>query len=403
MRHNELQSPCAVDALKIFHLCLTTAEFLAGSAFVLYRLLQVTNRAWLRKIACGLVGFMSAFFIFVMILRTHNAGAWYLPLQAVNYTWVIFVFYMLVFILALDAFRLALHAFPRGRAWKQRRMDGIRRAYYSICILSVPLLITYGFIHFQHPVVKTVTMEVDKPVPDWRIVVVSDLHIGTMSASTLQRRVETINQLKPDLVLMLGDQFVIDWRDVEKMGYGAALGRLHAEKGIFLVNGNHEYYHGYPHNTNPEYRKLLDKWHFTVLEDSVAFVDNRLALVGRDDTTNRKRAALETLMADIPPDMPVIVMDHNPNGMASAERCGADIQLSGHQHNGQVVPLNLWGRFGSWMKGKLYYGYEKRGTTQYYVTGGAGSSGAPVRIGTDAEIVVLKVRPIAASHAGCLE
>lgn len=381
-----------MDFIHILHLCLITIEFLAGSAYVLFRLLQVISKKWLRKVAWTIIGFMSLFFIFVMVLRTHNTGAWYLPLQAVEYTWVVFVFYLLILIVAFDFVRIALHFIPKGRCWAGRRMTRTRRIYYSCCLVFISALITYGFIHFQHPAVRTVTMELDKPVPDWQVVVVSDMHLGTMSPKTLEKNIQRINSLQPDLILMLGDQFVIDWQDLEKTGYADALGKLHADKGIFLINGNHEYYHGYPHNSNPNYKRLFENWHFTLLEDSVVCIEDQLVIIGRDDTTNRKRATLNFLMKDIPSDIPAIVLDHDPTGMKSAEQCGADIQMSGHTHNGQLFPLNIYGRFTSSLKGFLYYGYEKRGGTHYYVTSGMGSSGAPIRIGTDAEIVVLKMK-----------
>ena len=383
-----------MDLLKILHLCLITLEFLAGSAYVLYRLCQVIRKEWLRKAICGIIGFMSAFFIFVMILRTHNSGAWYLPLQAVEYTWVIFLFYLFILVVAFDFFRIAVHFLSKKRQKEMRWMPTTRRVYYALCLLFIPFLIAYGFVHFQHPEIRTVTFEVDKPVPDWKIVAVSDMHLGTMPVKTLQRNIQIINDLNPDLVLMLGDQFVLDWRDLEKTGYSDALGKLQASKGVFLINGNHEYYHGYPHNKNPEFKKMFRDLDFTILEDSVVCIENQLVIIGRDDTTNKKRASVETLMANIPSEVPVMVLDHNPNGMAGAERCGADIQLSGHTHNGQVFPLNLWGRLTYCIKGIMYSGYKKCGNTQYYVTSGLGSSGAPVRIGTDAEIVVVEMKAV---------
>lgn len=365
---------------------------MAGSAFVLFRFLQVIPKKWLKKIAIGIVGFMSLFFIFVMFLRTHNCGVWYLPFQAVEYTWVIFVFYLLILIVAFDFFRLLLHFLSKKKQSEMKWVLTARRIYYSICLIFIPVLIAHGFVHFQHPKIKTVTFEVDKPVPDWKIVVASDLHLGTMPAKTLQRNVQIINNLNPDIVLLLGDQFVVDWRDLEKTGYTDALGKIQASKGVFLINGNHEYYHGYPHNKNPEFKKTFEDLNFTILEDSVVYIENQMVIIGRDDTTNKKRASLESLMTDIPSDVPVLVLDHNPSGMAAAQRCGADIQLSGHTHNGQLFPLSLWGRFTSRLKHVLYYGYEKRGGTQYYVTSGLGSSGAPVRIGTDTEIVVVEMK-----------
>ncbi|MGE5797118.1 MAG: metallophosphoesterase, partial [Ignavibacteria bacterium] len=82
------------------------------------------------------------------------------------------------------------------------------------------------------------------------------------------------------------------------------------------------------------------------------------------------------------------LLDHTPFNLEEAERNGIDLQLSGHTHHGQIFPLNLIT--------KLIYevsrGYLKKGNTQYYVTSGVGTWGPPVRLGSDTEIVNLKIK-----------
>ncbi len=70
-----------------------------------------------------------------------------------------------------------------------------------------------------------------KTIPDWKIVVVSDMRLGTIPVKILQHNIQTINSLNPDIALMLGNQFVVDWRDLEKTGYADALGKIQASKG----------------------------------------------------------------------------------------------------------------------------------------------------------------------------
>ncbi|MDR1096764.1 MAG: metallophosphoesterase, partial [Tannerella sp.] len=69
------------------------------------------------------------------------------------------------------------------------------------------------------------------------------------------------------------------------------------------------------------------------------------------------------------------------------EATGAvDLQFSGHTHDGQVFPLSL-------LTGYLFdisYGYEKRGSTNFYVSSGFALWGPPFRIGTCSEMAVFE-------------
>jgi predicted MPP superfamily phosphohydrolase len=74
--------------------------------------------------------------------------------------------------------------------------------------------------------------------------------------------------------------------------------------------------------------------------------------------------------------------------LEEAERNGIDLQLSGHTHHGQIFPLN----FITNLIYEVSWGYLKKGNTQYYVTSGVGTWGPPVRLGSDTEIVNLKIK-----------
>ena len=69
-----------------------------------------------------------------------------------------------------------------------------------------------------------------KTIPDWKIVVVSDMRLGTITVKILQHNIQTINSLNPDIALMLGNQFVVDWRDLGKTRCANALDKIQASK-----------------------------------------------------------------------------------------------------------------------------------------------------------------------------
>jgi hypothetical protein len=83
-----------------------------------------------------------------------------------------------------------------------------------------------------------------------------------------------------------------------------------------------------------------------------------------------------------------ILLDHQPYNLDRAEQAGADFQLSGHTHRGQVWPI-------SWITDHVYecsWGSYQRGNTRYYVSSGIGLWGGKFRIGTQSEYVVAVIR-----------
>ena len=85
--------------------------------------------------------------------------------------------------------------------------------------------------------------------------------------------------------------------------------------------------------------------------------------------------------------LPVIMLDHQPLGLAAAGHAGVDLMLSGHTHRGQFFPFNL-------ITGRLFeidHGYLEKDGLQVIVSSGAATWGPPVRIGTSSEIVNITV------------
>ncbi|KAK3278416.1 hypothetical protein CYMTET_13645 [Cymbomonas tetramitiformis] len=79
----------------------------------------------------------------------------------------------------------------------------------------------------------------------FRIVQLSDLHIGAVvGRAQIQRVVDMVNSLQPDLVAITGD--LLDGFDEPSLIEAAIepLSLLRSRKGVFYVTGNHEYYYG---------------------------------------------------------------------------------------------------------------------------------------------------------------
>jgi len=164
--------------------------------------------------------------------------------------------------------------------------------------------------------------------------------------------------------------------------------RFKSTFGVYTVMGNHEYIGG-----AEEAYAYLSNHGVTVLRDRVIKLENSLYLVGREDRsmqrfTGRPRKPLSELMAPVDKRSPVILMDHQPFHLEEGENNGADLQISGHTHHGQLWPNNTITN----LVYELSWGYKKRGNTHVYVSSGYGSWGPPVRTGNRPEIVNIRLQ-----------
>ncbi len=221
------------------------------------------------------------------------------------------------------------------------------------------------------------------------VVAVSDLHLGALvGPSRLEKVVDRIRTLEPDVVLFAGDivdETVTEAVEAELRGI---MGRLRAPLGLYACPGNHEYYSGLERNV-----ACLRACGITVLQDEAAAVGRAFVLVGRKDAGSlprgERRRPIGAILAAgaAPPDLPVVVLDHQPVRLEEAEQAGAALQISGHTHDGQMFPIGLINS----LIYELNWGYKRKGGTQYYVTSGAGTWGPPLRVGSRAEVVRFRI------------
>jgi predicted MPP superfamily phosphohydrolase len=236
-------------------------------------------------------------------------------------------------------------------------------------------------------------VEVELPAPSARIewptiAFLSDLHAGHyMTAEDLERLAGVLAGLRPDLVCLGGDLINHHAEEVELLV--PALARLDAPLGIFAVPGNHDYV---------ETGELGD-WPARLAAHGVTVLLNRgvrlwhqdasLWLCGVDDLTEGEPRLAEALAGRRSGEA-AILLSHHPDLFREASARGVDLQLSGHTHGGQIRILG-WSpihhsRFG-WVNG-LY----SRGASHLYVGRGAGVTALPIRIGTRAEITLIRPR-----------
>lgn len=256
----------------------------------------------------------------------------------------------------------------------------------------VILIVIAGFINALKPRVRTLDLVIRKsvnPTKTLNIVVASDIHLGTLICkSRLERIIEKINSLNPDLVLLPGDVVDEDLGPVIRENLGETLRKIRSRCGVIAITGNYEYIGGVE-----EACRYLTDHSITVLRDSSMKIDNSVTIVGREDVSikqfaHKQRKSLEELMKDVDTSCPVILMDHQPFRLEEVAENGVDLQLSGHTHHGQLWPFNF-------ITKKVYelsWGYKKKGKTHFYVSSGVGTWGPPIRTGNTPEIVKIQLR-----------
>lgn len=300
------------------------------------------------------------------------------------------VIYAFLFVLVIDLFRLAnavFHFFPRFISATPQRAGFV--AFWATLALIAVIMIG-GFIAATYPRVRTLDLAFAKKGSSrdtLNVVMVSDIHLSSIWRNGhLRKIVDRVNGLKPDLVLLPGDTVDMDVSPEEEEKMTVTLRAIRAPLGVFGVLGNHEYYSGAAKSV-----AYLERAGVRVLQDESTTVGECLTLVGRKDlTANRmgdERKPLERILEGTDKRYPLILMDHQPFHLEEAEQNGIDLQVSGHTHAGQLFPITLINK----RIYEQYWGYWRRGKTQYYVSCGAGTWGMPVRTGSVSEIVQLKI------------
>ncbi len=282
------------------------------------------------------------------------------------------------------------------------KFDGILRDVLSkiyfrgilVVIISV-LAVVYGVYNASDIVIKDYDVLISKEkitgnIKDLNVVMFSDTHIGTtIRENEIDEIVEKVNALNPDVIFLCGDIFDEGTSQYLKEYASKAFSEFQSKFGVYYITGNHEYYSGDVNNSI----KFIQDAGIIVLKDEYKLVDDSFYVVGRMDMEVRREEGIERkevseILDGVNKDLPIILLDHRPIGIGKSKENGVDLQLSGHTHAGQIFPINLL----SSLSNDLNYGYLRDDDFNIIVTSGCGTWGVPIRIGSDTEIVNIKLK-----------
>jgi len=299
-------------------------------------------------------------------------------MQVIGGYWLA-IFCLLLMILPLVHLIMLLLRFTNLDKTKIR----VYATFSSICILIG--LLMYGTYLAYTPKIVDYNVQIDGVEDEsLKIVMVSDTHFGYLSGiKHAKRLVKEINQLNADIVLFPGDIIDDDLGIVEKKGIFPIISEIKSKYGMYGSLGNHDKYRG----QMEELISSIEQSNIKILYDESILIDDRFYIVGRRDKTESDRMPTSDLVANLDHNKALIMLDHQPYEFDLAEKAGIDLLLSGHTHKGQIAPGNL-------ITKRLFendWGYLKKETLHSIVSSGYGFWGPPIRLGSQAEIVVINV------------
>ena len=276
-----------------------------------------------------------------------------------------------------------------------------------VCMALIILISVYGILHVGTIKVTPYEVTVNKKVKDMdslKIVLLADTHFGySINCRHAQKMAEKINAQDPDIVCIAGDIFDNDYDAIsDPEGVCNALKSIKSRYGVYACWGNHDLdepilagftFGGKKKDqADPRMEQLLRDANIHLLTDEAELIDDKFYVVGRNDSSRThklggQRLSPAQLTKDLDLDKPVIFIDHQPKQLQETADAGADLDLCGHTHDGQIFPGNLFIHL-FWENS---FGYLKKDKMHNIVTSGVGVWGPDMRVGTNCEICPITV------------
>ncbi|MFF2941589.1 metallophosphoesterase [Streptomyces niveus] len=258
------------------------------------------------------------------------------------------------------------------------------------------LLLAWGYAEARRvPRVRSLDVQLPRlgaGLDGTRVVLITDTHYGPLDRARWSARVcETVNTLEADLVCHTGD--IADGTAERRRAQALPLGTVRATWARTYVTGNHEYY-----SEAQGWVDLMDELGWEPLRNRHLLLErggDTLVVAGVDDVTAESsglaghRAHLAGALDGADPDLPVLLLAHQPKFVDQAAAGGVDLQLSGHTHGGQIWPFHYLVRLDQ----PVVAGLSRHGArTLLYTSRGTGFWGPPFRVFAPSEITLLVLR-----------
>lgn len=285
-----------------------------------------------------------------------------------------------------------------------------RRSGLILSLLFIIITCCGVFYTRHHIVVENVDIYSNKlpeTFEDYKIVQISDLHVGTWGENTtfIEKLVSTVNELHPDLIVFTGD--IVNRESREATPFLDVLSKLKASDGVYSILGNHDY------GDYIDWENPLDKiennlrlagyergmgWKLMNNEkDFIRRGNDSIMIIGVENWGEppfTQYGDLNLALSETHQDGHhqndstfKLLLSHNPEhwNQEVSKSTNIDLTLSGHTHAMQTLL-----KIGKWRWSPAQYKYDQWGgryirenkygePTQLYVNIGSGEVGMPAR------------------------
>ena len=217
----------------------------------------------------------------------------------------------------------------------------------------------------------------------------SDVHVQRMVRPRhLDRAVDLINELAPDLTFLTGDYVCFHPGAIPRLAN--SLARLQVPHRPVAVLGNHDHW-----CDGPAIRRVLEDIGVAVLQNEHTHVEvrgERLLVVGVDDGRTRRADPVRAFAEAPPSPHPVLALTHDPRTAQEMAPFGPALILAGHTHGGQINVGRLTHRMAARMGHHHLEGFFELGErSRLFVNRGLGAS-LPLRVNAPPEVALLVLR-----------
>ena len=275
---------------------------------------------------------------------------------------------------------------------KLHKKGGLAVIFFIIIIIAG----LYGMNHIDQTEYNMRTQKIGND--SYKVLFISDTHYGSVqNLQLLKDYITKMNDLKPDIVILGGD--IVDERTTKEdmKEIFEESGKINSTYGTYYVFGNHDtqpyktdYENGNRTFTDEELTQSITGNNITILSDEKTTINNDIVLVGRSDPgweNEKERINISEIINENDLSKYVVVLDHQPAEYIENSESGADLQLSGHTHGGQVFPFAIVQHF----LGHLVYGEYDFEDMKQIVSSGLTGWGWSMRNEAKCEYVLINI------------
>lgn len=264
----------------------------------------------------------------------------------------------------------------------------------SIFLIVPVLCFLYAYYEARNIVVNQINFsdtDIPKSFMGTKIIFISDIHCNQyFTPRDVSKLVKRINELKPDIILLGGDNSLI--RTEYSTPFFEEMSKLNSKHGIYSVLGNHDHW-----GDAKCMQQGLRDCGFHICDNQSYWIrqgKDSIKIGGVGDFWEDEQL-LDKTVNDVKKEDFCILLSHNPDYMEILESDRVDLMLSGHTHAGQVTFFGLWAPImpstmhSEYMQTgmKYRYGWVKKDSINLYITSGIGMGSFPFRFFASPEIV----------------